>query len=89
MGKVQRLADYFNIGKSDLIDDKSTALSPSTSHAVIINVLGRVAAGIPIEAIEDIIDTEEITENMAKTGRFFGLQIHGDSMEPRITMVIL
>ncbi len=85
MGKVQRLADYFNIGKSDLIDDKSTALSPSTSHAVIINVLGRVAAGIPIEAIEDIIDTEEITENMAKTGRFFGLQIHGDSMEPRIT----
>ncbi len=83
MGKVQRLADYFNIGKSDLIDDKLTAIS-STSHAVIINVLGRVAAGIPIEAIEDIIDTEEITEEMAKTGTFFGLQIHGDSMEPRI-----
>lgn len=83
MGKVQRLADYFNIGKSDLIDDKLTAIS-STSHAVIINVLGRVAAGIPIEAIEDIIDTEEITEEMARTGIFFGLQIHGDSMEPRI-----
>lgn len=52
---------------------------------VTINVLGRVAAGIPIEAIENIIDTEEITEELAKTGDFFGLQIHGDSMEPKIS----
>ena len=51
---------------------------------VTINVLGRVAADIPIEAIEDVIDTEEITLEMAKTGEFFGLQIHGDSMEPRM-----
>lgn len=53
-------------------------------RGVTINVLGRVAAGIPVEAIEDIIDTEEITEELAKTGDFFGLQIHGDSMEPRM-----
>ena len=62
-------------------------LSNGTKHktaGVTINVLGRVAAGIPIEAIEDVIDTEEITEEMAATGDFFGLQIHGDSMEPRI-----
>lgn len=54
------------------------------SKGVKINVLGRVAAGIPIDAIEDIIDTEEITEELAKTGEFFGLQIHGDSMTPNI-----
>lgn len=53
-------------------------------RGVIINVLGRVAAGIPIEAIENIIDTEEITEKLANTGNFFGLQIRGNSMEPRI-----
>ena len=47
-------------------------------------VLGRVAAGIPIEAIEEVIDTEEITEEMAAKGEFFGLQIHGKSMEPRM-----
>lgn len=57
---------------------------PSKKKGVVINVLGRVAAGIPIEAIEEIIDTEEITEDLAQTGDFFGLQIHGDSMEPRI-----
>lgn len=56
-----------------------------TKKGIPIKVLGRVAAGIPIEAIEDIIDTEEITEELATTGDFFGLQIKGDSMEPRIT----
>ena len=57
---------------------------PHSRKGVVINVLGRVAAGIPLEAIEDIIDTEEISEEMAKTGEFFGLQINGDSMEPRM-----
>lgn len=49
-----------------------------------IPVLGRVAAGIPINAITEIIDTEEISEELAKTGDFFALKIKGDSMEPRI-----
>ena len=52
---------------------------------VAINVYGRVAAGIPLEMIEDIIDTEEIPDEMARTGEFFGLKIRGDSMEPRMT----
>lgn len=62
--------------------DDQTA--PKKKSGVVINVLGRVAAGIPIDAVEDIIDTEEITEELAKTGSFFGLQIRGDSMEPRM-----
>lgn len=49
-----------------------------------IPVLGRVAAGIPINAITEIIDTEEISEELAKTGDFFALKIKGYSMEPRI-----
>lgn len=84
MGKVQSLADYFHIGKSDLIDDKPLS-NNKHRKGVIINVLGRVAAGVPIEMIEDIVDTEEITEEMARTGDFFALQIHGDSMEPKIS----
>lgn len=81
MDKVQMLADYFAINKSDLLEEN---LSKSSKRAVRINVLGRVAAGIPLEAIEEIIDTEEISEEMAATGKFFGLRIKGDSMEPRI-----
>lgn len=81
MGKVQRLADYFNISKSDLLDDTTS----TPNNRCVINVLGAVAAGIPIEAIQDIIDTEEISEKMARTGTFFGLSIKGDSMEPKIS----
>ncbi len=59
--------------------------SKEKKKGVTIRVLGRVAAGIPIEAIEECIDTEEITEDMAATGEFFGLKIHGDSMEPKFS----
>ena len=36
------------------------------SESVRINVLGRVAAGIPIDAVEEIIDWEDIPAEMAK-----------------------
>ncbi len=82
IGKIQLLADYFGVNKSDLLEDKPNNTSKKTG--VVINVLGRVAAGIPIEAVEDIIDTEEITQELAATGTYFGLQIKGNSMEPRM-----
>lgn len=52
--------------------------------AVKIPVLGYVRAGIPIEAVEDILDFEEISSQMASTGDFFALSVKGDSMQPRI-----
>ena len=83
MDKVDAMCKIFHCNRSDLMEDKKTA--PSSHKGVVINVLGRVAAGIPIEMIEDIIDTEEITQEMASTGEFFGLQIHGKSMEPKFS----
>lgn len=53
-------------------------------RGVRIPVLGRVAAGIPMDAIEEVIDYEEISEEEARQGEYFGLQIKGDSMYPRI-----
>ncbi len=50
-----------------------------------IPVFGNVAAGVPISAIEDIVDFEEITEELASQGEYFGLIVKGDSMEPRMT----
>lgn len=54
------------------------------SKGTKIPVLGTVRAGIPMEAVENIIDYEEISEDMARQGEFFALRIKGDSMEPRI-----
>ena len=58
---------------------------PPKTKGVRIPVLGKVAAGVPIEAIEDIIDYEEIPESMSRSADYFGLQIRGDSMEPKIS----
>ena len=85
--KLKELATLLGADMDDMTTMNLSVEQPdskSSYKAAIINVLGRVAAGIPISAIEEIIDTEEISEEMAKTGEFFGLQIHGDSMEPRI-----
>ena len=81
--KIELMANYFGISKADLVEEHLSD-KLKRAHGVVINVYGRVAAGIPLEMIEDIIDTEEIPEEMAKTGEFFGLQIRGDSMEPRM-----
>lgn len=81
--KIEMIADYFHIEKSDLIEDKTDKPS-SPAKGIRIPVLGRVAAGIPIEAITDIEDWEEIPQSMAKTGEYFALKIAGKSMEPRM-----
>ena len=56
-----------------------------TERGVSIPVLGDVQAGLPMEAVENIIDYEEIPESMARSGEYFGLRIRGASMEPRFT----
>ena len=80
MDKVDALAKYFGIRRSDLIEDKSESkIKPTT-----IPVLGSGPAGVPIEAIQDIIDYEEIDAATAAKGEYFALQVKGSSMEPRI-----
>lgn len=58
--------------------------TPAKASAVRIPVLGSVPAGIPLEAIEDIVDWEDIPREWTKGGKeFFGLKIQGDSMYPK------
>lgn len=79
---LQLIATATNTPLEDLLPSTKTA-SP-TGHGVRIPVLGRVVAGIPIEAVEEILDYEEITPELAATGEFFALKIRGHSMEPRM-----
>lgn len=83
MGIIQKLADHFHVGKSYFLEEAPKDSSP-TGRGVRIPVLGRVVAGIPIEAVEEILDYEEITPELAATGEFFALQVKGDSMEPTL-----
>ena len=85
MGKVQALADYFNINKSDLIEEKKLNIDTvPIESGYTIPVLGRVAAGYGKEAVEEVIGKIEISPAMASKGEFFGLLIKGDSMIPTL-----
>lgn len=83
---LSKLAEYFNVSVDYLLGRQATMDSPAPSvpGSKWIPVLGAVAAGVPIEAIEDIEDYEEISPEMAASGDYFALRIKGDSMEPRI-----
>lgn len=83
--KIEMLANYFNISKADLIEDKYKDNStPPRTKGIRIPILGRVVAGVPLEAIEDIEGYEEITPAMARKGEYFALRVRGKSMEPFI-----
>lgn len=82
MGSVEKIADYFNILKSDLLEEQNISRK---KEGIKIPILGRVIAGIPITAVEEVLGYEEISAQMAKTGEYFALQIKGDSMSPKMT----
>ena len=45
-----------------------------------IPVLGKIAAGTPVEAIQNEVSRIPLPENIEKKGEFFGLKVQGDSM---------
>ena len=82
--KIELFAKALGTTARELVGWENKPLTEKKKTGVIINVLGSVAAGIPISAVEDIIDEEEVTEDMARQGNLFGLRIKGHSMEPNI-----
>tara|TARA_B110000881_G_scaffold218381_1_gene237770 strand:- start:67 stop:741 length:675 start_codon:yes stop_codon:yes gene_type:complete len=55
-------------------------LDKSISNSSKISVLGSIAAGTPIEAIQQEVDRVAIPEDLEKNGEHFGLKVKGDSM---------
>lgn len=86
IANMKMVADYFEVSLDYLLCRSNdpygdTVVSPG---AVRVPVLGTIPAGIPLEAIEDIIDWEEIPKEWTRGGReFFGLKVNGNSMAPR------
>lgn len=77
---LKLLSEYFEVSIDVLLENTS-----KVKKGVKIPVYGNVAAGIPLEAITDIDEWEEISEDVAATGEYIALRINGDSMEPRMS----
>ena len=62
-------------------DQVPLALPANDDDLIDVQILGRVAAGLPLFAEEHVIDTVRIDRGLLKGGReVFGLKVHGDSM---------
>jgi repressor LexA len=70
------------IGRELPIGDLGHASSANDDEDLVeVNILGRVAAGLPLLAEEHVVDTVKVDRSMLRGGReVFGLRIHGDSM---------
>lgn len=66
---LEQLSRIFDVSTDVLIGRSAI---PTPSGGVRIPVLGDVAAGIPIEAVTDIVDYEEIDAALAKPAIFSG-----------------
>ena len=71
---LSKIADALDVSVDYLLGSGS---QPARPGYIRVPVLGRVAAGIPIDAIEEVIDWEDISAEAAGDGEYFGLQIKG------------
>lgn len=85
LSTITEVADVFGVKLEDLVNHDFTAGDNSalTPPAVRVNVYGKIPAGTPLEAIEDVIDWEEIPSDWCRGGKeYFALQVEGNSMYP-------
>lgn len=70
--------------KKNSINWNNTTPIKMTDEFIEIPILGRVPAGVPIEAIENVIDTIKVSTDFINTGYdHFALRVKGDSMYPK------
>lgn len=80
-----KLGEYLGVTVGYLlgVEEERPATGPLIT-GIRIPILGYIPAGIPIEAVEEILDWEEIPPEWTTGGRkYFGLKVKGDSMYPK------
>lgn len=85
--KIQLMADYFNIRRSDLIEESEDL--PDNLYQVresfeYIPVLGTIACGEPIYVRENFASYRVEPKETLPSGNLYYLRAKGDSMEPTI-----
>ncbi|MDM5230179.1 LexA family protein [Lysinibacillus pakistanensis] len=82
--KIQLMANYFNIRRSDLTEEQPTNLIEVQPNFVKIPILGTIACGEPILAQQNVEGYMYEFSELLPTGNIFALVAKGDSMEPTI-----
>jgi repressor LexA len=76
---VATLARLFGVGVGELVAGEAS------TYMIKVPVCGNVAAGIPIDAIEDVEEYVDVDASLGKGATLIGLRVKGRSMEPRFS----
>jgi len=76
--KIEKIANYFRIEKSDLIENKDK----QTNNKQAFPLLGTVKAGYNYLANENIVSYVSIDKTISDPENYFALRVTGDSMQP-------
>lgn len=80
---IVKLAKVFGVSTDELLEANDEISGIVEGKALRVPVLGSIPAGVPIEAIEDILDWEEVPADWGRGGKeYFALKVHGNSMLP-------
>jgi len=72
--------DIYNSFSPSVIKGGLDEENLNSSNDSEIPVLGKIAAGTPVEAIQNEVARIPLPANIEKNGEFFGLKVQGDSM---------
>lgn len=82
--KIQLMADYFGITRTQLTEEAPSNLTPLAPQTVPVPVLGTIACGEPILAEENVTEYIYESPDQLPSGNLFYLKAKGTSMEPTI-----
>ena len=85
LDKLEMLAKALDVSPSYLMgwEEHSNIKPIDLSDSISIPVVGRIPAGVPLEAIENVIEYIDIPKDWMKGDKqYVGLKVSGDSMYP-------
>ena len=72
--------DIYNSFSPSVIRGGLDEKNIKNGDAAEVPVLGKIAAGTPVEAIQNEVSRIQLPNNLEKNGEYFGLKVQGDSM---------
>lgn len=83
---LDKICSLFNISPLDLYSPPLKEIKEvgDTVELSKIPVFASIAAGIPIEANEDIIDYIDVPTNWLRRNNYFAIKVKGNSMSPTV-----
>lgn len=79
----EKIAKFFGVSLDTLRGNPIESVSKK-ANGIMIPLLSDIKAGLLSKALENVLEYELITEDLASDGEYFALKITGDSMDPLI-----